>query len=251
MLDGQDAGEGFVVAPIGGDDEPVLRVRDVHKRFGAVQVLRGIDLELRRGEILALVGENGAGKSTLVQCIARTYAADSGTVEMGGQPLATDPLAARDQGVAVVWQDLALCDNLTAVANLFLGNERDGGVFLDEFAMADEARALFERLHITIASPHQPVGTLSGGQRQLRGHRPGRAAPTVGARARRAHRRPRHDRDPGGRAAAGRAARRRARRCCSCRTASIRCSAWSIASPCCARAASSPRCRRSRSTPTT
>ncbi len=150
-----------------GDGPALLQVRDLRKRFGGTHVLRGIDLDLRPGEILALVGENGAGKSTLVHCVARTYASDGGTVEMAGQPLANDPIVARDQGLAVVWQDLALCDNLSAVANLFLGNERQGGVFLDEFAMADEALALFERLHITIASPHQPVGTLSGGQRQL------------------------------------------------------------------------------------
>ncbi len=152
---------------MGDDDGPVLSVRGVHKRFGAVQVLQGVDLELRRGEILALVGENGAGKSTLVQCIAQTSAADHGSVEMAGRPLASDPVGARDQGVAVVWQDLALCDNLTAVANLFLGNEHVDGAFLDEFAMAREARRLFDRLRISIVNPHQPVGTLSGGQRQL------------------------------------------------------------------------------------
>jgi signal transduction histidine kinase/ABC-type branched-subunit amino acid transport system ATPase component len=148
-------------------DLPALRVRDLHKRFGGLRVLRGIDLDLHAGEVLALVGENGAGKSTLVQCVARTYSSDRGRVEMGGQPVAPDPTLARAQGLAVVWQDLALCDNLTVVANLFLGNERLDGVFLDEFAMAAEAQALFERLKITVASPHQPVGTLSGGQRQL------------------------------------------------------------------------------------
>ncbi len=141
MADGQQVGRTTVGDSADRVDQPVLRVRNVHKRFGAVQVLKGVDLELHRGEILALVGENGAGKSTLVQCIAQTSVADTGRVEMAGQPLAADPVAARDQGLAVVWQDLALCDNLTAVANLFLGNERIGGVFLDEFAMADEAQA--------------------------------------------------------------------------------------------------------------
>jgi signal transduction histidine kinase/ABC-type branched-subunit amino acid transport system ATPase component len=146
---------------------PVLRVRGVHKRFGQLRVLRGVDLELRPGEILALVGENGAGKSTLVQCIARTYPADRGTIELAGRPLASDAIAARHQGVAVVWQDLALCDNLSAVANVFLGSERVNGVLLDEAAMAEQARVLFQRLHISISNPYQPVGTLSGGQRQL------------------------------------------------------------------------------------
>ena len=103
----------------------MLRVRGVEKRFGTLRVLRGIDLDLRAGEILALVGENGAGKSTVVQCIARSHSADSRHASRSaGQPLASDPSGARDQGVAVVWQDLALCDNLSAVANLFLGGER-------------------------------------------------------------------------------------------------------------------------------
>ena len=145
---------------------PVLRVLGVTKRFGALSVLEGVNLELRAGEVLALVGENGAGKTTLVQCIARTYAADSGTIELAGTALAHEAMAARDQGVAVVWQDLALCDNLSAAANIFLGNERRNGVLLDESAMALEAVALFRRLHIAVA-PLQPVATLSGGQRQL------------------------------------------------------------------------------------
>jgi signal transduction histidine kinase/ABC-type branched-subunit amino acid transport system ATPase component len=146
---------------------PVLQVRGVQKRFGPLWVLRGVDLALRSGEIVALVGENGAGKSTLVQCIARTYAADGGTVELAGRPLASDAIAARDQGVAVVWQNLALCDNLSTVANVFLGNERLNGRLLDEAAMAGEARELFERLHIAIGNPMRPVGSLSVGQRQL------------------------------------------------------------------------------------
>jgi len=146
---------------------PVMRVRGVHKRFGRLEVLRGVDFDLRPGEIFALVGENGAGKSTVVQCIARTYPADRGTVELGGRPLASDPLGAREQGVAVVWQDLALCDNLSVVANLFLGNERLDRHFLDDSAMAAEAQGLFDRLHLPLTNLQRPVGSLSGGQRQL------------------------------------------------------------------------------------
>ena len=145
----------------------MLAVRDIYKRFGRLDVLRGVDLDLRPGEILALVGENGAGKSTVVQCIARTYPPDRGTVELAGRPLATDPLGARAQGVAVVWQDLALCDNLGVVANLFLGDERGPGPFLDDPAMVEEAQALFERLRLPPAQLGRPVGTLSGGERQL------------------------------------------------------------------------------------
>jgi len=139
----------------------------VTKRFGSLSVLRGVDLDIRAGEIVALVGENGAGKSTIVQCVARTYGADGGTIELNGRPLAGDAIGARDEGVAVVWQDLALCDNLTVVANLFLGNERIGGVLLDEFAMAREAVALFDRLRLSMPNPMRRVSELSGGQRQL------------------------------------------------------------------------------------
>ncbi|MCU1374930.1 MAG: D-xylose transport ATP-binding protein XylG, partial [Actinomycetia bacterium] len=146
---------------------PALRVRRLHKRFGRLQVLRDVGFDLHRGEILALVGENGAGKSTVVRCIARTYPADEGSVELGDRPLAADPLGARDQGLAVVWQDLALCDNLSVVANLFLGDERVGHRLLDEGVMVAEAIELFARLHLSTADLHRPVGTLSGGQRQL------------------------------------------------------------------------------------
>ena len=148
-------------------DAAVLSLRGIHKRFGRLDVLRGVDFDLRPGEIMALVGENGAGKSTVVQCIARTYPPDRGTVELAGTPLASDPLGARAQGVAVVWQDLALCDNLGVVANLFLGDESRAGPFLDEGAMVAEAAALFERLHLPPVDLGRPVGTLSGGERQL------------------------------------------------------------------------------------
>ena len=145
----------------------VLRVDDLRKHFGGNEVLRGVDLEVRPGEILALVGENGAGKSTLVRCVARTSKPDHGTISVGDRPLAPDPVGARDQGIAVVWQDLALCDNLSVVANLFLGGERLDHAFLDERAMVAEAHELFARLHLSTGDLDRPVGLLSGGQRQL------------------------------------------------------------------------------------
>jgi signal transduction histidine kinase/ABC-type sulfate/molybdate transport systems ATPase subunit len=145
----------------------VLRVRGLQKRFGRLDVLRGIDLDLRRGEILALVGENGSGKSTVVRCLARTDSIDAGTVELGGQALAADPIGARDQGLAVVWQDLALCDNLSVVANLFLGDERVDRFLLSDVAMLNMASALFRRLKLPATDLQRPVGLLSGGQRQL------------------------------------------------------------------------------------
>jgi signal transduction histidine kinase/ABC-type branched-subunit amino acid transport system ATPase component len=151
----------------GGSAGSVLRVRDVHKRFGHLEVLRGVDLAVWPGEILSLVGENGTGKSTVVQCIARTYQPDRGTVEVAGHLLAADPFSARDQGVAVVWQDLALCDNLSVVANLFLGDELHGRLVLDDPTMMAEASELFDSLHLASTDLQRPVGTLSGGQRQL------------------------------------------------------------------------------------
>jgi len=151
----------------GETDLPILRVHGIHKRFGRLEVLRGVDLVLNAGEIVALVGENGSGKSTVVQCIARTYSPDRGTVELGGHPLPPDPIRTRDEGVAVVWQDLALCDNLGVVANLFLGDERRSRFLLEDGDMAEEAQALFRRLGLPPAHLGRSVGTLSGGERQL------------------------------------------------------------------------------------
>ncbi|MBI2708962.1 MAG: ATP-binding cassette domain-containing protein [Actinobacteria bacterium] len=146
-----------------------LRVRGVHKRFAGHRVLQGVDLDVRHGEIVALVGENGAGKSTLVSCVAGALSADLGDVHIGDPPPAgpEPPGAPLTPELAVVWQDLALCDNLSAVANLFLGKERRSGALLDEAAMAADGRALFERLRISIPTPLLPVALLSGGQRQL------------------------------------------------------------------------------------
>jgi len=158
----RDARDRVFLPPPGRPSEPVLTVRGLHKRFGPLSVLSGIDVVLRPGEILALVGENGAGKSTLVQCIATPSFADSGTVEVG-----TAAHLGGDAEVAVVWQDLALCDNLSVVANLFLGSERVSSGLLDEQAMVSEARSLFERLGLSRLQPAQAVRSLSGGQRQL------------------------------------------------------------------------------------
>jgi signal transduction histidine kinase/ABC-type multidrug transport system ATPase subunit len=158
----QDAGDEPNGHPAVGT---VLRVRGLRKRYSSLRVLRGVDLDLRAGEILALVGENGAGKSTLVQCLAGAAKADGGRIDLFGS--ASSDGAGRPNRIAVVWQDLALCDNLSAIANLYLGNERLHKRLLDEAAMADEGRRLFARLRISIDDPLAPVATLSGGQRQL------------------------------------------------------------------------------------
>ena len=164
-----DAGEEPSGHPTAGT---VLRVRGLRKRFGSLRVLRGVDLDLRAGEILALVGENGAGKSTLVECLAGAAKADGGRIELDPsgstrRGSGSDRSGARQNRIAVVWQDLALCDNLSAIANLFLGNERLHNRLLDEAAMVYEGQRLFARLRIPIDDPLAPVATLSGGQRQL------------------------------------------------------------------------------------
>ncbi len=143
----------------------VLRVAGLRKRFGQLQVLQGVDLEVGADELVALVGENGAGKSTLVKCIARAVAADEGSVLIGGAPLGATPAEVQAQGVSVVWQDLALCDNLDIVANLFLGREH-GRFSLANAVMHARAQQLLDELGVRFDDLRRPVGMLSGGQRQ-------------------------------------------------------------------------------------
>ncbi|GAA3933702.1 ATP-binding cassette domain-containing protein [Streptomyces gulbargensis] len=147
---------------------PVLALRGVSKRFGAVQVLTDVDLEIHAGEVVALVGDNGAGKSTLVKTISGVHPIDEGVIEWEGRPVQlTKPHDAQNLGVATVYQDLALCDNLDVVANLFLGSELASASVLDEIAMEKRARELLDTLSIRIPSVRIPVAALSGGQRQV------------------------------------------------------------------------------------
>ncbi|WP_079063992.1 ATP-binding cassette domain-containing protein [Streptomyces sp. NRRL F-4489] len=147
---------------------PVLALRQVSKRFGAVQALTDVTLEIHAGEVVALVGDNGAGKSTLVKTISGVHPVDEGTLEWQGAPVRIGkPHDAQELGVATVYQDLALCDNLDVVANLYLGSElRTAGV-LDEIAMEKRAKELLDTLSIRIPSVRIPVAALSGGQRQV------------------------------------------------------------------------------------
>jgi D-xylose transport system ATP-binding protein len=151
----------------------VLSIKGISKHFGPVQALEGVDLDVRPGEVLALVGDNGAGKSTLVKSISGIHAVDSGEFIFEGREVTIgSPAAATDLGIATVYQDLALCDNLDVVANLFLGQEElVGGAgtairALDEIAMEQRSHELLEQLSVTIPSVRSEVGTLSGGQRQ-------------------------------------------------------------------------------------
>ncbi len=147
--------------------ERILRLRGIGKRFGAVQALSNVDLEVYAGEVVAIVGDNGAGKSTLVKILSGVHPQDSGTIEFFDTTTTIDsPTDARDLGIATVFQDLALCDNLDVVSNLFLGRElhRNGG--LDEIEMEQRAWTLLRELSAKLPSVRIPVVSLSGGQRQ-------------------------------------------------------------------------------------
>jgi len=152
---------------------PILSCRGISKSFGPVQALDGVDFDVNRGEVVALVGDNGAGKSTLIKAIAGIYSIDAGRFLFEGSPVSIGgPKSATNLGIATVYQDLALCDNLDVVANLFLGQESvHGGParaarVLDETEMEHRSHDLLEQLSVTIPSVRSEVGTLSGGQRQ-------------------------------------------------------------------------------------
>ena len=150
-------------------DTPVLELQGVSKAFGAVQALYEVDFHVASGEVMALVGDNGAGKSTLIKCIAGIYPVDSGEISFEGQPVHVHgPKDASRLGIEVVYQDLALCDNLDVVQNMYLGREKvDALRRLDETAMEAKAQETLRGLSVTtLKSVRQTVAGLSGGQRQ-------------------------------------------------------------------------------------
>ena len=158
------------LAPPPGADTatPLLSLRNVQKSFGAVHVLRGVDLDVRAGQVTALVGDNGAGKSTLIKGIAGIHAFDEGDYLFDGQPVTVHgPKDANALGIEVVYQDLALCDNLDVVQNMFLGRELGSSVALNEDTMEARARETLDGLSVrTLQSVRTAVASLSGGQRQ-------------------------------------------------------------------------------------
>jgi len=157
----------MTTAPAAPAGESVLSLAGVNKRFGAVQALTDVHLDVRPGEVVALVGDNGAGKSTLVKVISGVYQPDSGTITFNGSQVhVPGPSAAQALGIATVFQDLALCDNLDVVANLFLGQEHTKGGLIDEVTMETEAWRLLRTLSAKIPSVRIPIAALSGGQRQ-------------------------------------------------------------------------------------
>jgi ABC-type sugar transport system ATPase subunit len=154
--------------PDGAGDGPLLQLRGIGKNFGPVQALIDIDLDIPPGQVTALVGDNGAGKSTLIKTIAGTWAPSTGHLVWQGRPVTIhSPRHATQLGIATVYQDLALCDNLDIVANMMLGHEKLHWGTLDEVKMEIAARQTLSDLRVTtVRSIRQPVGSLSGGQRQ-------------------------------------------------------------------------------------
>jgi D-xylose transport system ATP-binding protein len=148
--------------------EPLLELIGINKSFGPVHVLHDVDFTVRAGEVTALVGDNGAGKSTLIKCVAGIYPMDSGEVRFCGEPVTIhSPKEAADLGIEVVYQDLALADNLDVVQNMFLGRERGSTWLMDESSMERAARETLASLSVrTVKSVRTPVSALSGGQRQ-------------------------------------------------------------------------------------
>ena len=152
--------------------EPILEVSGLCKSFGPVEALRGVDLTLHAGEVLAVVGDNGAGKSTLIKHLSGVYRRDAGEIRMAGRPVNfSTPRDAREAGVETIYQDLALADDLSVGANIFLGREpsrRLLGIlpFVDNRMIAKQTRDLLERIKSRIPSEARTVARLSGGQRQ-------------------------------------------------------------------------------------
>ena len=148
--------------------EPLFKMRGIDKNFGAVQALVDVNLDVPAGKVTALAGDNGAGKSVLIKCIAGIHAPDGGQMFWEGRPVHIHtPREAAALGIETVYQDLALCNNLDIVQNMFLGRERKRGVVLDEEGMETAARETLTSLAVTtVRSIRQPVASLSGGQRQ-------------------------------------------------------------------------------------
>ncbi|MEI9431159.1 ATP-binding cassette domain-containing protein [Mesorhizobium sp. Cs1299R1N3] len=151
---------------------PLLEVRNLSKHFGAVRALSDFSMAVRAGEVVALAGDNGAGKTTLIKAISGVFQPTGGEILLGGQPVAfATPQEAREKGIETIYQDLALADNLSIGANIFLGREPMRKAFgflpvLDRKAMADAARETMRRLDFHVSRMNAPVSNFSGGQRQ-------------------------------------------------------------------------------------
>lgn len=157
----------MTLEPTAAENAPLLTMRGITKHFGGVRALQNVHLTVGRGEVVAIVGDNGAGKSTLIKVLAGVHRADAGEVIFRGEPVSIDkPATAQALGIATVYQDLALCDNLDVVSNLWLGRELATRGVLDEPTMEERSWTLLRELNARIPSVRARVSTLSGGQRQ-------------------------------------------------------------------------------------
>jgi ABC-type sugar transport system ATPase subunit len=162
------------MSPVLAPPVPALSVRGATKRFGGVTALDGVDMDVRRGEVLALLGDNGAGKSTLIKCCSGALRLDAGSIEMDGVPVTIhSPRDAQALGIETVYQDLALFDNLSSVDNFYAGRELAGPSWaprslrvLRRGRMQAETRSVLGRLEVDVPDVRSPVGLMSGGQRQ-------------------------------------------------------------------------------------
>jgi ABC-type sugar transport system ATPase subunit len=148
---------------------PALSLRKIHKSFGGIVAVEDLNLDVKRGEIVALVGDNGAGKSTVVKIIAGMHQPNSGEIRLAGEPVHfSDPSQSQAKGVQVVYQDLALAESQPVYMNLFLGREKTNGWFgkLDRAGMIAETEELMSKLSVRISSAKSTIHKLSGGQRQ-------------------------------------------------------------------------------------
>jgi ABC-type sugar transport system ATPase subunit len=151
-----------------GHDPAALSLRAVSLSFGHVTALADVDLDVHRGEVLALLGDNGAGKSTLVKVVSGVHRPDRGAIRVDGRPRQfADPSSAREAGIATVHQDLALVECLDVATNMFMGQVPRRGPFVDRRRMIRESEAFLRSLDVTVASVRTPIGMLSGGQRQI------------------------------------------------------------------------------------
>lgn len=153
------------------DTEYAVEMKDICKRFGGVHALKNVNLELRRGEIMGIVGDNGAGKSTLMKILSGAYQADEGEIYIDGKKaVIQNPLDSFYLGISMIYQDLALFNNLDVTRNIFVGRELvrgPFGIFLDKKSMYQKAEDLIRELRVDIKSPKLNVASMSGGQRQM------------------------------------------------------------------------------------
>jgi len=155
------------------ENQPILTIRNLTKKFGGLTAVNDVDLDIYPGEVVALLGDNGAGKSTLIKCVSGVHSRTSGRVTFEGEEVSfSNPIEARDRGIETIYQDLALANNLDVAGNIFLGREKErshfGGLIssLDDKFMRERSAEALETLHVEIPSITAPIETLSGGQRQ-------------------------------------------------------------------------------------